>query len=101
MLTVRPHPLYLKDLDSLPLGIVKEVAWIVRALCRYPYSPGVGFSVNELQNKELRLPAWTVHFRRDAYRILYVVDGSDLCLYAIGPRPGFFRELERLKDTLD
>jgi len=76
---------------------VRDFCWRVQAaLRRRPRSSGVGFRVQRLQGVA-PTEAWTAHFENDRYRMLYVIDGQSLISFGVGPRPGFYRRLDRLR----
>lgn len=105
-LAVRPHPAVFDDEDALPRPVFLEYGRVVKGLCKRPFSGGLGYAVDELRKRKLAFPAWSAHFWKDPkrsqfqYRILYVVDGRELHLYGVGPREGFYRRLDRLKEPL-
>jgi hypothetical protein len=69
---------------------VRERCWrIIAALRRRPFSPGAGFRVERLR-RIAPTEAWSAHFSGDRYRLLYVVDGEELILFGVGPRPGSY-----------
>jgi hypothetical protein len=77
---------------------VRDSRWrIIAALRRRPFSPGAGFRVERLR-RIAPTEAWSAHFSDDRYRLLYIVDGENLILFGVGPRPGFYRRLDRIRD---
>jgi hypothetical protein len=76
---------------------VRDAAWrVLGALRRAPFSPGVGFRVERLR-RTTKADAWVAHFYRNRYRLVYVVDAPLLVVFGVGPRPGFYRRLDRLR----
>jgi hypothetical protein len=89
-------PRFDADFLALPEG-VRDSCWhIIAALRRRPFSPGAGFRVEQLR-RIAPTEAWSAHFSDDRYRLLYVVDGEELILCGVGPRPGFYRRLDRIR----
>lgn len=99
MLETREHRLLFDDLDALSDPVYTESMRVIAGLKKAPFRPGLGYQVFPAE-QPLPLAAWTAPFLEDAYRILYVVDGSFLDLYGVGKRPGFYRKLDRLNDPI-
>jgi hypothetical protein len=94
--TVLRDPRFDPEFLALPEE-VREGCWrVIAALRRRPFSPGAGFRVERLR-RMAPTEAWAVHFSDDRYRLLFVVDGESLILFGVGPRPGFYRRLDRIR----
>jgi len=94
--TVLRDPRFDAEFLALPEE-VRDSCWrIIAALRRRPFSPGAGFRVERLRRMSTT-EAWSAHFSDDRYRLLYVVDGEELILFGVGPRPGFYRRLDRIR----
>jgi hypothetical protein len=88
-LRVLRDPRFDAEFLGLP-GRARDSCWRVQtALRRRPRSPGAGFRVERLE-RMAPTEAWAAHFEDDRYRLLYVIDGSTLILFGVGPRPGFY-----------
>lgn len=84
------------EFDGLP-GHTKSELWrVIGRLRERPFAGGLGFSVSELRHTNSP-GARVAHFGHDRYRLLFEVDGDLLILVGVGPRPGFYRRLDRLR----
>lgn len=90
-------PRFEREFLALPEE-VRDSCWhVIAALRRRPFSLGIGFRVERLR-RIAPTEAWVAHFWRNRYRLLYVLDGESLILFGVGPRPGFYRRLDRIRD---
>jgi len=89
-------PLFERDLAGLPLDARTELWRLVARLRTRPFASGLGYGVNQLRHAH-RGGVRVAHFLRDQYRLLFEVDGELLILVGVGPRPGFYRRLDRLR----
>jgi hypothetical protein len=94
--TVLRDPRFDAEFLTLPEEIRDRCWRVVAALRRRSFSPGPGFRVERLR-RMAPTEAWSAHFSRDQYRLLYVVDGETLLLFGVGVRPGFSRRLDRIR----
>lgn len=96
VLEVYRDPRFDKEFLDLPPS-VRDACWrVMGGLRRRPFAPGIGYQVHRLR----RTPgadAWVAHFYRNSYRLVFIVDGDRLVLIGVGPRPGFYRKLDRLR----
>lgn len=94
--SVLRDPRFDGDFLALPEE-ARNACWhVIASLRRRPFSPGPGFRVERLR-RVAPTEAWTAHFWRDRYRLLYVLDGETLLPFGVGPRPGFHRRLDRIR----
>ncbi len=89
-------PLFEKDLAVLPLRARTEMWRLIARLRMRPFASGLGYSVGQLRHIT-REGVRVAHFLSDRYRLLFEVDGDYLVLVGVGPRPGFYRRLDRLR----
>ena len=102
------HPMVHNDIDRVPRRIEDEFWNIIENYLRHkPFAEGIGYSVSELKTKNLQGNIWSLHFHYDehirsfGFRAIYAVDGDRLVIYAVGPRPGFYKwGLTRVKRQL-
>lgn len=86
------------DLLTLSPKDRDEFWQVVHRLQRDPFVPGLGYQVVKVRDKNpLLSDAWTAHFSRNRLRLLFFVDGAKIILVGVGPRPGFYRKLNRLR----
>ena len=84
------------EFDGLPNNAKAELWRIIARLRERPFAGGLGFSVSQLRHTR-RPGARVAHFGHDRFRLLFEVDGDLLILVGVGPRPGFYRRLDRLR----
>ena len=88
--------LFDEDFWALPAQAQDELWRILAGIRRHPFAPGSGYTVVSLR-KVSRSGDRVAHFLDDDYRLLFEVDGPLLILIGVGPRPGFYRRLDRLR----
>jgi len=95
-LRVAVGPSFETDLTDLPLRARAEMWRLIARLRKRPFASGLGYSVSQLRHIT-RGGVRVAHFLGDRYRLLFEVDGDLLILVGVGPRPGFYRRLDRLR----
>jgi hypothetical protein len=91
---VDPH--FDKDLADLPLAARSEMWRLIARVRTRPFASGLGYTVSQLR-RTIRTGVRVAQFHRDQYRLLFEVDGDLLILAGVGPRPGSYRRLDRLR----
>jgi hypothetical protein len=95
-LRVVAGPSFEGDLAKLPLRARTEMWRLIARLRGRPFASGLGYTVSQLR-RTTREGVRVAHFLSDQYRLLFEVDGDLLILVGVGPRPGFYRRLDRLR----
>ncbi len=89
-------PSFEKDVAVLPLSARTEMWRLIGRLRMRPFASGLGYRVGQLRHIT-REGVRVAHFLSDRYRLLFEVDGDLLVLVGVGPRPGFYPRLDRLR----
>lgn len=90
------HPKFEPDYLELPYSVQDEADRVIAALRRRPFSPGAGYSVEQLGG-DFDPGVRVARFLGNRFRLLFWVYGDHLILVAVGRRPGLYRSLDRLR----